>query len=160
MAVKVIPKVLRDKLGENGAEALASVVNDAIANSQNGFIQIVEERFSRKLAEEIGKFRAEVSESIANLRTEFKENMANMRAEFKEDMANMRTEFSKELANMRAEFNTKFAAIDTKFAAIDTKFAGIDTKFAEQKASLLRWMFIFWLTQMAAFLGIVWKVIP
>ncbi|MFQ5628523.1 MAG: LA_3696 family protein [bacterium] len=135
MAVKTVPKVLREKLGENGAEALASVINDAIADSQNGFIQIVEERFSRKLAEEIGKFRAEVSENIANLRVEFSKELVDVRTELKEDMAKLRTEFN-------------------------TKFAGIDAKFAEQKTSLLRWIFIFWLTQMAAFLGILWKVIP
>lgn len=57
MPVITIPKVLREKLTEEGADAL---INKADERQKEDTLSFVEEKFERRLAEEIGKVRAEI----------------------------------------------------------------------------------------------------
>lgn len=60
MAIITIPKVLREKLSEEGAEALIEVINKSGEQQKEDILVFVEEKFERRLAEEIGKVRAEI----------------------------------------------------------------------------------------------------
>jgi len=60
MTVITIPKILREKLSEEGADALVEVINKADERQKEDIISFVEEKFERRLAEEIGKVRAEI----------------------------------------------------------------------------------------------------
>ena len=67
MAVIAIPRPLREKLGDDGADALVAVINEAAKNQREDVVSHVEERFERRLAEEIGKVRQEIAEAKADL---------------------------------------------------------------------------------------------
>ena len=60
MAVITIPKVLREKLTDEGADALVEIINKSEEKSNEDIIVLVEEKFERRLAEEIGKVRSEI----------------------------------------------------------------------------------------------------
>jgi multidrug resistance efflux pump len=150
MAVTTVPKELREKLGEAGVEALAAFVNAAIDDGKGNLLQIVEERFARRLAEENGKLRADVHEGLASQRVELLTRMTNLEAKVREELANTRAESREVLANMRAESREELANMRAEFKVA----------IADAKSTMVRWMFLFWITQMAAFLAIVWKVIP
>ena len=63
MAVIIIPKVLRDKLTDEGSEALARILDKVEANTQQAVLQAAEGRFEKRLAEvklEIQKTRADL----------------------------------------------------------------------------------------------------
>ena len=60
MPVITIPKVLREKLTEEGADALVEIINKADERQKEDTLSFVEEKFERRLAEEIGKVRAEI----------------------------------------------------------------------------------------------------
>jgi len=62
-----IPKILREKLGEEAAEGLIELLNNFSEHTHNSVITLAAERFERRLAEEIGKFRSEVTEQNAYL---------------------------------------------------------------------------------------------
>lgn len=51
MAVITIPRPLREKLGDEGADALVTVINEAWKNQREDVIAFVEERFERRIAE-------------------------------------------------------------------------------------------------------------
>jgi lipoate synthase len=51
MAIITIPKVLREKLSEEGAEALVEVINKSNERQKEDIIKFVEEKFERRLAE-------------------------------------------------------------------------------------------------------------
>jgi hypothetical protein len=157
MAVTTVPRELREKLGESGADALAAFVNAAIQAGKDDMIQIVEERFARRLAEETGKLRADVHEGLASQRVELLTRMTNLEAKVREEVANLRAEFREELANLRAEFREEFVNFRGELTNVRGEFK---VALAETKSSMVRWMFLFWITQMAAFLAILWKVIP
>jgi hypothetical protein len=146
MAVTTVPRELREKLGENGADALAAFMNAAMQAGKDDMIQIVEERFTRRLAEETGKLRADVHEGLASQRVELLTRMTNLEAKVREELTNLRAEFREEFVNFRGEL---------------TNVRGeFKVALAETKSSMVRWMFLFWITPMAAFLAILWKVIP
>jgi len=49
--VIVLPKVLQDKLGPEGAEALIDILNKTEEQAQKDIIKLVEERFEKRLAQ-------------------------------------------------------------------------------------------------------------
>jgi hypothetical protein len=74
MAVIAVPRPLREKLGEEGTDALVALINEAGESNKKSVIEVVEERFERRLAEEIGKVR----EEIGRLRVEMADLRANL----------------------------------------------------------------------------------
>ena len=103
-----IPEALRERLGPEGARALAELLNDASMQTRGDVIEIAASRFERRLAEELAKVRAEMGE---------------LRGEF-------RGELHSEVGKLRAEMGA---------------FEG----------RITRWMFIFWIGQIGALLGIL-----
>lgn len=70
MVVLHVPEVLREKLGSEGAKALVDLLNDASAPLRDDVLTVVEERFRRHLAEELGLFRQEIAREFAQVREE------------------------------------------------------------------------------------------
>ena len=67
MAVIAVPRPLREKLGEEGTDALVMLLNEAGENNKKSGIEVVEERFERRLSEEMGKLRTDMADLRANL---------------------------------------------------------------------------------------------
>jgi len=65
-----IPEALREKLGPEGAKALAELLNEARVQTRGDVIEIAASRFERRLAEEIGGLRVEMHSEIGGLRAE------------------------------------------------------------------------------------------
>ncbi len=55
MAVIAIPEILREKLGADGAEALAELLNRTSIETRDDVITLAEQSFERRLAEEIAR---------------------------------------------------------------------------------------------------------
>jgi hypothetical protein len=55
-----IPEALREKLGPEGTRALAEMLNRTSVQTRENVIEIAADRFERRLAEELGKLRAEM----------------------------------------------------------------------------------------------------
>jgi len=62
MAVVTVKKPLREKLGDDGAEALVELINEAQKETQNNVIKFVEEKFQKRLSEELAKVKVEIAE--------------------------------------------------------------------------------------------------
>lgn len=103
-----IPEVLRDKLGPEGARALADLLNEASVQTRGDVVEIAVSRFERRLAEELGELRAELHSEVGSLRAELHSEIGGLRA----DMGAF-------------------------------------------EARITRWMFVFWIGQIGALLGIL-----
>ena len=66
-----IPKTLREKLGEEGTHDLVELLNSQSQNSSNSITTFVEEKFERRLSEELSKTRIEIFDEMARLRADF-----------------------------------------------------------------------------------------
>ena len=154
MAIVSVPKVLRNKLGDDGAEALIRFFNDMqAANSQKEeIIEIVEEKFERRLSEELGKLRVEIAEMKAELRNE----MAQMRSELRDEMATMSSKFHDEIGNTKSELGAGMIKIKSELREeMGEMNANLLAKIAQSQADLIKWMFIFWVGQIGVLVGIL-----
>jgi hypothetical protein len=77
MPIITVPKPLRERLGEEGAEALVQLINQATEAGKGDVVAVVEERFERRLTEEASKLRAEID----HLRGEMVERIESVRSE-------------------------------------------------------------------------------
>ncbi|EMJ99723.1 MULTISPECIES: hypothetical protein [unclassified Leptospira] len=89
--ILLVPKALRNSLGEEGAEALVSLLNQANSGGKKFMEEFVSERFERRLMEETGKLRLELKEetgklwiAISELRAEMHAGFAGIQEQFKE----------------------------------------------------------------------------
>ena len=62
MAIISIPKPLREKLGEEGTDALVKVLNENEKELRSSVIDIAEQRFEKRLTEEIAGVRVEIAD--------------------------------------------------------------------------------------------------
>ena len=92
MPVIAVPRPLREKLGEDGTDALVALINEAGEANKRSVIEIVEERFERRLAEELGKIRAEMGQLRAEVAGEIskvRDETSKLRAEMHDLRANL-----------------------------------------------------------------------
>ncbi|MFP4302237.1 MAG: LA_3696 family protein [Spirochaetaceae bacterium] len=101
MAYITVPKELRERLGETAADQLVEMLNRSEEESRANTIDLVEQRFRRHLAEELGGCEQRLHREIVDLG-----------------------------ASLRGEM-------------------------AEIRVSMIRWMFAFWVGQMAVLAGIL-----
>jgi hypothetical protein len=129
-----IPEALREKLGPEGAQALADLLNEARVQSRGDVIEIAASRFQSQLAEEIGGLRAELHREIGGLRAELHREIGGLRSEMHELIGGLRSEMQELIGGLRSEMNSKLGALE---------------------ARIIRWMFVFWIGQIGALLGIL-----
>lgn len=72
-----VPRVLRERLGDEGSDALVVLINEAADGIQADALKLLEERFERRLAEELAKVRQEITALEARLEAK----MAALRAD-------------------------------------------------------------------------------
>ncbi|MFP4408128.1 MAG: LA_3696 family protein [Spirochaetaceae bacterium] len=101
MAYITVPKELRERLGETAADQLVEMLNRSEEESRANTIDLVEQRFRRHLAEELGNCEQRLHREIVDLGASLREEMAEIRV------------------------------------------------------SMIRWMFAFWVGQMAVLAGIL-----
>ncbi len=62
MPVVTVGKALREKLGDEGVDSLIDLINQSQTDQKAEILEIVEEKFERRLSEEMGKLRQEIAE--------------------------------------------------------------------------------------------------
>jgi phage host-nuclease inhibitor protein Gam len=85
---------------------------------------------------------------LATFRGEVRDEFAAVRAEFRAEFADVRTEFRAEFGNVRGEFAT--FRVET-----ERRFGQLDARLAEQRAELLKWMFVFWTATVVPLAGLI-----
>lgn len=88
MPVVTVGKALREKLGDEGVESLIDLINQTQNDQKADILEIVSEKFERRLSEEMGKLRQE----IAEVKTELIDKMADNKVETNELISGLRTE--------------------------------------------------------------------
>jgi len=67
MPIITVPKPLRDKLGDDGADALVDLFNQSEQRQKEDVLEFVEEKFERRLSEEIGKVNQRITDEMAKV---------------------------------------------------------------------------------------------
>ncbi|QCO42215.1 DUF1640 domain-containing protein [Leptospira interrogans] len=125
--VQKVPKRLGELLGPEGTVEFVDFLNRAFGDNNSTAIDIVTDRFERRLLEEGSKLRSEISELKAEFRFEF--------SKFRSEFTDLKTEFT----DLRTEFTdlrTEFTDLRTEFTNLKTEFANLKTDFADHRADI------------------------
>ncbi len=70
MAIIAIPKILTERLTDEGARALADMFKEVETSAHQNILQSAEDRFERRLTEEISQLRMELRVEIQTTRAD------------------------------------------------------------------------------------------
>jgi len=130
MPIVKIPEILRQKLSDNGADALVDLLSEVEKGSRDNAIVLVEEKFERRLSEENAKLDKRITEEIAKLDKRITEIKAELTERITEEIAKL----DKGITEIKAE---------------------LTERIIETKAEIIKWMFLFWVGQVAVVFAIV-----
>jgi uncharacterized protein YpuA (DUF1002 family) len=163
MAILTVPRVLREKLGEEGAEALVELLNTIGHQERDNLLVLVEERFARRVGEESAHLKGHVSEVKSVLEGQIREVEAKLENQIREVEAKLEkriTEVEAKLENQIREVEAKLekriteveAKLEKRVGELESKF---EVRLAQVRADLIRWMFIFWAGQIGVLVALL-----
>lgn len=132
--------VLIAKLGPDGYAAVREMHDDSqnrTLDEINHRFDVADERLERRLAEECGQLRAEMHDGFGQLRAEMHDGLGQLRGEMHDGFGQLRAEMHGGFGQLRAEMGV------------------LRADMANQRADLMKWALLFWVTQAAAVAGIV-----
>ncbi|ACY47193.1 LA_3696 family protein [Rhodothermus marinus] len=145
MAILTVPKVLREKLGDDGVEALIALLNEAAHHERNNLLGILEERFERRVTEEGKRLEVQMAETEKRLDYRITEEVAKLDNRITEEIAKLDSRLTEEVACLDRRLTEEVARLETR----------LSTQMAATRADLIRWMFIFWVGQIGTLVALL-----
>ena len=133
MPIISIPKPLREKLGEEGTDALVRVLNENEKETRSSVVDFAVQRFEKRLTEEIAGVRVDLADAEKRFGKRLTEEIAGLREETVRGNLNLREELKTDIAELRGDIQ-------------------------KSKADTIKWMFLFWVGQIGVLLGIILAV--
>ncbi|MCI0471704.1 MAG: hypothetical protein L0Y73_08610 [Candidatus Aminicenantes bacterium] len=141
--VVILPHVIEQKLKVNEREEVIHFINELLTDTSSELkkdvIEVTAEKFERRLSEE-----------ILNLKLELTERIADSEKKMIERIADSETRLSERISNLEVRMEQKIGNLGTRQ---DEKIATLTEKMIENKAEILKWMFIFWLGNIITIIG-------
>ncbi len=93
--------------------------------------------------------KTQVKEALENSKSVLatKEDLFGLRSELKEDIASLRDELKGDIHALRVELKGDIHALRVELKGDN---ASLDVKIEKTRADMIKWMFIFWISQLAA----------
>jgi archaellum component FlaC len=139
MPAKRYPFVLKERLGEEVYDALVDMVDDR----QNDRLVAIDNRISslNDRFDRVDDRFDQVDERLTGLTVRFDEKLAEMGALFDQKLSTLSERFEHRMAD--------------EFGKVRLEINGLRTEMVVQRADLLKWAMVFWVSQAAAVAGIV-----
>jgi len=130
--VIAIPKPLRDKLGDEATEAFTDVVREIdfeAHGARKDAIDIVEERFERRLVEETGKINERISSLEVKMTEEFRkvnERIFSVEVNMAEEFRKVNERISSIEVKMAGEFGKVQERISSEIGKVNERISNLD----------------------------------
>jgi len=141
MPILAVEKPLREKLGDEAVSSLVKLLNQSQAEQKEAVIEFVEEKFERRLTEE-----------ISNLKVVLLQNSIEQEKRLSKKMEEGDDKLSQKISDLDDKLSQKISDLDDK---LSQKIFNFENKISENNAQQIKWMFIFWVGQVVAILGIL-----
>ncbi|MEO0305358.1 MAG: hypothetical protein ABIM78_02775 [candidate division WOR-3 bacterium] len=102
MKIITIPKVLREKLGDDGVDALIELLNASNEKLKIDLIELQTEKYERRLAEETAKIDKRITEETAKIDKRITEETARLDKRITEEISKLRAEFNEKISKTYA----------------------------------------------------------
>ena len=100
MPVITVEKPLRDKLGDEAVDSLVRLINQSRTDQKKEILEFVEEKFERRLSEEISDLKVTFMEKISETKEELKALVSETRVELTRLVSDSRSENAKAKADL------------------------------------------------------------
>ncbi|NPA11369.1 MAG: DUF1640 domain-containing protein [Epsilonproteobacteria bacterium] len=161
---KVIQAILsNDKLTE---EAKSELIADFLESLNKEFPELKH----HATKDDVEKAKLELYKEVEQTRKEIKDTELKLTKEIKEienkltiEIENVRKDLTLEIENVRKEIKETDAKLSNQTKELELKLTKeikeIEVSLKETKFTMLKWQFIFWVTQMGAIITIGYKLI-
>jgi hypothetical protein len=140
MQIVVLPEVIEQKLKANEKKEVIDFINDLVADTSDelkkDIIEILEERFEKKLSVE-----------LLNLKLELMEKITSSAAQLNERITKTESQLNETITKVEAQLNERITTSSEKLRA------ELVEKIANSKADMIKWMFIFWIGNVITIIG-------
>ena len=107
MQIVVLPEVIEQKLKVNERKEVIDFINDLVADTSDGLkkdiIEILEEKFEKKLSVELVNLKLELSERITKVEAQLNERITKTESQLNERINTGNEKLRVEIANSKAE---------------------------------------------------------
>ncbi len=138
------PHKLEELLGRQGTDEVVDFLNEAFYENKEDVVQVVGDKFDRRITEESSKLRAEIGglriemkEMKAELKAELKGDIFSLRSELKEDIGSLRSELKEDIGSLRSDMERGFTGLHREIAGIHKEISGIHKDNSSQTKWLL-----------------------
>jgi rubrerythrin len=140
MAIITIPKILQEKLTEEGADALVEILDKVEERSEAHTLRVAEERFEKKLEQT----KSELKEGINKVDIRIEQMKTELRDEI--------TKVDRRIEQTKTELRDEITKVDKRLEQVKSE---LKSDIANVRADLIKWMFIFWAGQVITITGIL-----
>jgi hypothetical protein len=173
MAIISIPKPLREKLGDEGTEALVQVLNENEKEFRSSVIEFAEQRFEQSLSREIAGVRVELADAEKRFEQSLSREIAGVRVELADAEKRLEKHLTEEITGVRVELAETDKSLRTEISGLREEMVRSDLSVRDElkadiadlrgrveksKSDTIKWMFLFWVGQIGAVLGIILAV--
>jgi hypothetical protein len=147
MQIVVLPEVIEQKLKVNEKKEVIDFINDLVADTSDGLkkdiIEILEERFEKKLSVE-----------LVNLKLELMEKNSSLAAQLNDRITGTETQLTERITKLEAQLNERITKTEAQLnERISTSNEKLRVEIANSKADTIKWMFIFWMANVITIIG-------
>lgn len=129
MQIVLLPEVIEQKLKVEERKEVIDFINNLVADTSNGLkkdiIEILEERFEKKLSVELVNLKIELMEKISSLAVQLNDRITRTETQLNERITTSTEKLRAELVE----------------------------KIANSKVETIKWMFIFWIGNVITIIG-------
>ena len=134
MAVGDVPRALAERLGDDGAEGLLTLLAAAKADWADAVVTSAVERFEHRLTTEITSLRVDVTREMMTLRQDMTTEISALRQDMTTHASVLRQDMTTGLSALRQDFTKELSSA---------------------RVELMTWSFLFWVVQVAAVAGLL-----
>ncbi|MBD3384032.1 hypothetical protein GF407_03815 [candidate division KSB1 bacterium] len=163
MPIITVEKPLKEKLGDEAVDSLVHLINQTQSDQKAELVELVGEKFEQRLSEEMGKVSLAIAETEQRLDNRITEQVGKVNERLTEQVSNVNERLTEEIGKVNERLTEEIGKVNERLTEEIGKVNGrlteeigtVRVEAARNHASLIKWMFIFWVGQVAALLGIL-----
>ncbi|RMD90035.1 MAG: hypothetical protein D6813_09815, partial [Calditrichaeota bacterium] len=125
------------KLGDEAVDSLVELINQSLGEQKNNIIELVEEKFERRLTQELSKIQKQILETERKL---------------EKQILGVKTGLEKQIQEVKTELRNEIQEVKS---GLEDRITKVEVQMSKNYASIITWMFIFWIGQVGVILGIL-----
>jgi hypothetical protein len=152
MPIITVEKPLKDKLGDEAVDSLIRLINQTQSDQKAELVELVGEKFEHRLSEEMGKVSLAIAETEQRLDNRITKEIGKVNERITLEIGNVNGHLTEEIGKVNGRLTEEIGKVNGR---LTEEIGKVRVEAARNHANLIKWMFIFWLGQVAALLGIL-----